>query len=99
MAKANLRTTSCRVPNADVRALEGAIPGPLLTVLVFWISPLFLGFGLFWRYNATVTVALLVGALSVAGVIDLILELNDPFRGLLRTSDEPLRNAIAQIDQ
>ena len=79
--------------------LGGAISWPMLTVLVFWISALFLGFGLFSRFNATVTIALLVGALSVAGAIYLILELNDPYRGLLRISDEPLRNAIAQIDQ
>ena len=79
--------------------LGGSISWPFLTVLVFWISMLFLGFGLFARFNATVTVALLVGALSVAGAIFLILELNDPYRGLMRISDEPLRNAMAQIDQ
>jgi len=79
--------------------LGGSISWPFLAVLVFWISMLFLGFGLFARFNATVTLALLVGALSVAGAIFLILELNDPYRGLLRISDEPLRNAIAQIDQ
>jgi hypothetical protein len=79
--------------------LGGSISWPFLTVLVFWISVLFLGFGLFARFHATVTLALLVGALSVAGAIFLILELNDPYRGLMRLSDEPLRKAIAQIDQ
>lgn len=79
--------------------LGGSISWPFLAVLVFWISFLFLGFGLFARFNATVTVALFVGALSVAGAIFLILELNDPFRGLMRLSDEPLRNALAQIGQ
>jgi hypothetical protein len=79
--------------------LGGSIAWPFLTVLVFWICVLFLGFGLFARLNATVTVALLVGALSVAGAIFLILELNDPYRGLMRISDEPLRDAIAQIDR
>ena len=79
--------------------LGGSISWPFLTVLVFWISMLFLGFGLFARFNATVTVALLVGALSVAGAIFLILELNEPYRGIMRISDEPLRNAMAQIDR
>src|SRR5438270_3423138 len=79
--------------------LGGSIPWPFLTVLVFWICVLFIGFGLFARFNTTVTVALLVGALSVAGAIFLILELNDPYHGLMRISDEPLRNAIGQIDQ
>ncbi len=80
-----------------VAQLGSSISWPFLTVLVFWICVLFLGFGLFARFNATVTVALLVGALSVAGAIFLILELNDPYRGLMRISDEPLRNAIAQL--
>jgi hypothetical protein len=79
--------------------LGGSISWPFLTVLVFWISMLFLGFGLFARFHATVTLALLVGALSVAGAIFLILELNDPYHGLMRISDEPLRKALAQIDQ
>jgi len=40
-----------------------------------------------------------VGALSVAGAIFLILELSEPYRGLMRISDEPLRNAMGQIDR
>jgi hypothetical protein len=79
--------------------LGSSIPRPFLTVLVFWICTLFLGFGLFSSPNLTITVALLVGALSVACAIFLILELNDPYRGLMRISDEPLRNAMAQINQ
>jgi hypothetical protein len=79
--------------------LGGSIPWPFLTVLVFWICVLFLGFGLFSSPNPTITVARLVGAVSVACAIFLILELNDPYRGLMRISDEPLRNAMAQIDQ
>ncbi len=80
-----------------VAQLGSSISWPFLTVLVFWICVLFLGFGLFARFNVTVAVALLVGALSVAGAIFLILELNDPYRGLMRISDEPLRSAIAQL--
>ena len=79
--------------------LGSSISWPFLTVLVFWICVLFVGFGLFARFNPTVTVALVVGALSVAGAIFLILELSEPYRGLMRISDEPLRNAIGQIDQ
>lgn len=70
---------------------------PFLAVLIFWITVLFLGFGLFTQFNGTVCMALLVGSLSVAGSIFLILELNDPYRGLMRISDAPLRTALAQI--
>jgi Protein of unknown function (DUF4239) len=72
---------------------------PFLTVLVFWIVTLFLGFGLFARFNAMVTMALLIGAVSVAGSIFLILELNEPYKGLMRISDTPVRNALVVMDR
>ena len=75
------------------------ISWPFLAVLIFWVSMLFLGFGLLARFHATVAVALFLGALSVAGAIFLMLELSEPYRGLMRISDEPLRNAIAHLDQ
>ena len=79
--------------------LGGSISWPFLAVLIFWVSVLFLGFGLFVRFNVTVIVAFAVGALSVAAAIFLILELNDPYRGLMRISDKPVLDAIAQIDR
>jgi hypothetical protein len=72
---------------------------PFLTVLVFWIVMLFLGFGLFARFNVTITLALLIGAVSVAGSIFLILELNEPYKGLMRISDAPVRNALVVMDR
>lgn len=76
-----------------------SIAWPFLTVLVFWICMLFLGFGLLAQFNATVSVALFIGALSVAGAIFLILELNEPYQGFMKISDTPLRSALAQIDR
>lgn len=70
---------------------------PLLVVLVFWLLFLFVGFGIFARFNATVGVALLIGALSVAGAVFLILEMNQPYRGVMQISSGPLRNALPQI--
>lgn len=79
--------------------INSSIPWPFLSVLVFWISMLFAGFGLFARANATVIVALLIGALSVSSAIFLILELDHPYVGLMRISGAPLQNALAQIGQ
>jgi len=76
-----------------------SIPIPFLVVLVFWLSLIFASFGLFAPPNATVVVALLLGALSVSGAIFLILELDLPFEGLMRISDEPLRKALAHLGQ
>jgi hypothetical protein len=63
-----------------VEQSNSSIPWPFLTVLAFWISMLFMGFGLA-RANMTVIVALLIGAFSVSSAIFLILELNHPYLG------------------
>lgn len=77
----------------------GSIPMPFLVVLVFWITMIFVGFGLFAPRNATVIAILLVCALSVSAAIFLILELDTPFRGLIQVSSVPLRNALAHLGQ
>lgn len=76
---------------------EESLPRPFLTLLVFWICALFLGFGLFTRSNATVVAALLLGAASVSAAIFLIMELSTPYRGIMQISDAPLRHALSQI--
>ena len=76
-----------------------SIPMPFLVVLVIWLSLIFASFGLFAPPNATVIVALLLGALSVSCAIFLILELDLPFEGIVRMSDEPLRKALAHLGQ
>ena len=75
----------------------GSLSWPFFVVLVFWLVMLFLGFGLYAPRNATVVAALFVGALTVAGAIFLILEMNHPFSGLMQMSSAPIRNALAQI--
>src|SRR5262245_39803494 len=76
---------------------SSAIPVPFLVILAFWLALLFASFSLFARPNATVVVALLLSALSVAGAIFLILELDRPFDGLIQLSSDPLQRALAQL--
>jgi hypothetical protein len=82
-----------------VSSVGTSVPGPFLVVLVFWLTMIFVSFGLFAPRNATVIVALCVCALSVAGAIFLILEMDSPFEGLMKISPEPLRYAYARINQ
>jgi hypothetical protein len=77
--------------------LGTSIPVPFLVVLVFWLCIIFGSFGLFAPRNTTVIAVLGVCALSVAGAIFLILELDRSFEGLLKVSDAPLRAALAQL--
>jgi len=78
---------------------SGSIPIPFLVVLVFWLVIIFVGFGLFAPANPTVVSVLLVCALSAAGAIFLIVELDRPLEGLIQISDAPLRNALAHLGQ
>jgi hypothetical protein len=74
------------------------IPVPVLLVVVFWLCLLFMSFGLFAPSNATVTVALFLCALAVAGAVQTVLDLSRPFEGILRVSGQPLRHALEVID-
>jgi hypothetical protein len=75
----------------------GSLSWPFFVVLVFWLVVLFAGFGLYARRNAIVIAALFVGALTVAGAIFLILEMNRPYSGLMEISSAPIRDALAPI--
>lgn len=75
------------------------IPMTLLVVLVSWLAIIFATFGLFAPRNATAVAALFVCALSVAGAILLILEMNSPFAGLTKLSSAPMRDALAHLGQ
>ena len=70
---------------------------PLLVLVVFWLSLLFLSFGLFAPRNATAILALFLCALAVAGAIEMMQELNSPFEGTIRISSKPMKDALDEI--
>ena len=76
-----------------------SIPKPFLVVMVCWLAIIFVSFGLFARPNTTVIVALFVCALSFSSAIFLILELDQPFEGLVQISSAPMREALARLAQ
>ena len=76
-----------------------AIPRPFLVVLICWLAFIFGSFGLLARPNTTVMMALFVCALSFSSAIFLILELDQPFKGLIQISSAPLREALACLGQ
>jgi hypothetical protein len=75
------------------------ISGVFLVILTSWLVVLFASFGLFAPRNATVIAALLISALSVSGAIFLILELDQPFEGLIQISSAPLRSAFEHLGE
>jgi len=92
-----LATEAVRTKLLVFESLGASIPVPFLVVLVFWLCIIFASFGLFAPRNATVITVLCVCALSVAGAIFLILELDQSFEGLLEVSSAPVRAALAQL--
>lgn len=80
-------------------SVTSSIPVYFLVIIVFWLTITFTSFGLFAPWNATVVAVLFVCALSVASAIFLVLEMDGPFEGLLKASPEPLRIALAHLNQ
>ena len=74
-----------------------SISTPLVVIVVFWLAILFFSFGLFGPANSTAVASLMVAALSVSGAIFLVLELDQPFSGLIRISSQPMLNALSQL--
>jgi hypothetical protein len=76
---------------------QSSLPMPFFVMLVFWLTFIFATFGLFSPRNATVIAVLLVCALSAAGSLFLIMELDTPYGGLIKVSSGPLRNAFVLL--
>jgi len=68
-------------------------------VLVAWLAILFAGFGLVSVKNSTVVATLVLCALSVAGSMFLIEDMNRPLQGLMKISSAPMRNALSHLGQ
>jgi hypothetical protein len=76
---------------------DSAIPAPFIAILAFWLIIIFASFSLFAALNVTVFGFLSLFALSASCAIFLILELSQPFTGLLMIPSAPLRNALGPI--
>ena len=59
---------------------------------------IFGSFSLFADNNRTTIPALCIFALSASASLFLILELSQPFTGIMMISSEPLRHALAPLD-
>lgn len=70
---------------------------PFVFVLVLWLCFIFGSFAMSADANATMLCVLFFCALSAASAIYLILELGQPFDGLMQVSSDPLRHALAPL--
>jgi hypothetical protein len=70
------------------------LPTMFLVILIFWLTILFISYGLFSPYNSTIIVILLVCAMSVSSAIFLIEDMSRPFHGTMKISSAPLVKAL-----
>jgi hypothetical protein len=76
---------------------QSSLPVPFLVILVLWLIIIFVSFGLFAPRNTTVIIVLFVCALSASAALFMIAELDQPYRGIIRISSAPLRDALAHL--
>jgi hypothetical protein len=69
----------------------------MLIILVSWLVVIFFGFSLIAPPNATTMLALVASAFSVACAIFLILELDQPFGGIINIPSKPITNVLSQL--
>ena len=73
------------------------VPVPFLAIMVFWLVIIFASFSLFSELNPTVFAFLALFAFSASCALFLILELSQPFTGLMAISDLPLHTALRPL--
>jgi lipopolysaccharide export LptBFGC system permease protein LptF len=77
--------------------LNDSLSWPFMAILVSWTCLLFFGFGTLAQVNRASVLGLMVGAVSVASAIFLIVELSTPYSGLLKMSPAPIRQTIEAL--
>ncbi len=80
-----------------IEEAQVALPSAFFIVLLFWLTALFASFGLLASRNTTVFVVLFVCAVSVAGAVFLIYEMNQPLNGMIQVSKAPMLKALAYL--
>jgi len=82
-----------------VEQSEGALPMPLVGLVIAWLIVIFASFGYRAPKNAVVTTTLMVGAFLMAGSIYLMLDMDVPSSGLIQASNRSLQRVLADLQQ
>ncbi|WP_277185586.1 hypothetical protein [Caballeronia sp. BR00000012568055] len=82
-----------------IEEAKGSISYPFDRILVGWLLIIFLCFGLIAPRNALSLVTIMLGALSIASAVLVILDLDTPFTGPITVRSEPMRDALAYQDR
>ncbi len=72
-------------------------PRPFLAVVIFWLSMSYLSYAIFAPLNRTVIGAMMISAISVSIALNIIIDMDRPFVGLVKVSPTPVRQALDQM--
>ncbi|MDX8450757.1 hypothetical protein [Mesorhizobium captivum] len=78
---------------------EGAIPAPLIALLVAWLTLIFASFGFRAPRNATIVGTFVISGTLAAAAVYLIIDMDAPFSGPIQVSPAPLQRALAELTQ
>ncbi|EKS68315.1 MULTISPECIES: hypothetical protein [Caballeronia] len=78
-----------------IEEAHGSISYPFDRILVGWLLIIFLCFGLIAPRNALSLVTIMLGALSIASAVLVILDLDTPFTGPIMVGSQPMRDALS----
>ncbi|MBP0588917.1 hypothetical protein J8I87_04105 [Paraburkholderia sp. LEh10] len=82
-----------------IEEAHSSISIPFLTTLTFWLMIIFLSFGLVAPRNALALVMIMLGAVSIASAVYVIVDLDTPLTGPIISSSTPMRNALEHLDR
>jgi hypothetical protein len=80
-----------------VEQSEGAIPTPIVGMLIAWLTIIFASYGYRAPKNAVVVSMLLLSAMLISASLYLVLDMNVPFKGPIQISYQPYRRALSEI--
>lgn len=82
---------------AMIEGAGGTLSPPFIGILVGWLTLIFASFGYNAPVNRIVTVTLLLCTASIAAAMFLIIEMDQPFHGILAVPAEPLQRALEHM--
>jgi hypothetical protein len=77
---------------------DNAIPLPFFIVLTFWLVVIFASFSVFAEPSPIMIASILVFALSVSSALFLIIDLSQPFDGLMQISNHHLHSVLPKLE-
>jgi uncharacterized membrane protein len=78
---------------------KNSLPPALIIALVFWLTILFLGLGLFSPGNKTVLAMLILCSVSVSIAIFLINDMSHPLQGVISVSSGAMLDVWSHLNQ